>query len=123
LQNRVNTDLSTQTEKQAQVERLFQPHSISVASSPSSSVAPVRKGRNTCLRFEADNSVELDENAWFAILVPKGVILQPRAVLQPLTFELADLLLTLGIIVWSSLFVIRRYVYHRGGTKKQPHAV
>lgn len=62
------------------------------------------------LRFEADNSVELDKDAWFAILIPKGGILYSRTVFQPFTFEFADLLLALGIAVWSSVFVIRRHL-------------
>lgn len=62
------------------------------------------------LRFEADNSVELDEDAWFAIPVPKGRIIYSGTVFQPFTFESADLLLALALTIWSSLFVIGRYL-------------
>lgn len=93
-------------------------HSKSATNSSSLSVASARKGRDTCLRFEADNSVELDQDAWFAIPVPKGRIIYSRTIFQPFTFEFADLLLALGIIIWSSLFVISRYFCHGGNEKR-----
>lgn len=100
------------------LERWQSRHSKSATNSSSVSVASARKGRDTCLRFEADNSVELDQDAWFAIPVPKGRIIYSRTVFQPFTFEFADLLLALGIIIWSSLFVISRYFCSRWGNEK-----
>lgn len=111
LQKRFNTDLSRQRQKNR--------YSKPAANSSSSSVASARKGRDTCLRFEADNSVELDEDAWFAIPVPKGRIIYSRTVFQPFTFESADLLLALALTIWSSLFVIGRYLCHGRGIKRQ----
>lgn len=63
------------------------------------------RDRTTCLRFEAQNSVELYDDARFAVLVAVGVIVYPRAVSQPLELEPADLPLARVTVVGSSFFV------------------
>lgn len=85
----------------------------------SSSVASAGKGRDTYLRFEANNSVELDKDARFAVLVSKVGIAYSRTVFQPVTLESADLLLTLGVTIWSSLFVISGHFCQGRGMKGQ----
>lgn len=65
----------------------------------------------TCLWFEAQHSVELYYDTWFAFFVAVRLIVYSRAISQPLKLEPADFSLSSFVVKFSSFFDFAGHIW------------